>query len=69
MIGWIGTGLLLLAYLALLTKWSKWFIYIDIVASLTLTLHAALIHDIPFTIVNAFIAVILAVKAAKGGIK
>tara|TARA_Y100000593_G_C4098372_1_gene231989 strand:+ start:114 stop:332 length:219 start_codon:yes stop_codon:yes gene_type:complete len=63
MIGWIGLGLLMLAYLALaITKWSKFFIPIDTIASFLLTLHAYTINDKVFLIVNGWITIILAVK-------
>jgi len=62
MIGYIGTGLLLLAYLALVTKWNKWFLSIDALASLLLTIHAFLIHDFAFIIVNAFVTIMLVIK-------
>ena len=52
MIGWIGLGLLMLAYLALVTRWSKFFIPIDAVASFLLTIHASMIGDMVFVIVN-----------------
>jgi len=61
-IGWIGLGLLLLAYILLLTKWNKFFIPVDTIASVLLTIHAIIILDIPFIIVNGFIAIILGIK-------
>lgn len=70
MIGWIGLGLLLLAYVFMLSKWSWLFIPVDVVASAILTIHAIMIKDIPFIIVNGFITVILATKFVKqGGLK
>lgn len=65
MIGYIGLGLLLIAYVTLLTKYSKWFIPLDVVASALLTVHAVAIVDVPFMIVNGFITVILAIKFLK----
>jgi hypothetical protein len=62
MIGWIGLILLMLAYLMLVTKWSKLFIPIDTIASLVLTIHAFLINDMVFLLVNGWITVILAYK-------
>ena len=61
-IGLIGLGLLLLAYLLLNSKHSKWFIPVDTIASFIITFHAFLINDLPFLIVNAFIALSLAYK-------
>ncbi len=62
MIGWIGLILLMLAYLMLVTKWSKLFIPIDTIASLVLTIHAFLINDMVFLLVNGWITIILAYK-------
>ena len=62
MIGWLGLGLLMLAYLALVTKWSRFFIPVDAVASFLLTIHAFFINDIVFVIVNAWITIILSIK-------
>lgn len=62
MIGWIGLILLMLAYLMLVTKWSKLFIPIDTIASLVLTIHAFSINDVVFLLVNGWITVILAYK-------
>jgi len=67
-IGWIGVGLLMLSYILLISKWSKWFIPVDTFASFILTIHAWMIWDIPFILVNGFITSILAVKWYKGGI-
>jgi hypothetical protein len=65
MLGWFGVGLLLLAYVLLILK-PKWFIPVDVLASATLTVHAIIINDIPFVVVNAFITAILIIKFAKG---
>ena len=65
MIGYIGLGFLLLAYAVLITKWSYWFIPIDIFASVLLTVHAFMLGDIPFLIVNGFISIILLIKFLK----
>jgi hypothetical protein len=62
MIGWVGLSLLTLAYITLVTKWSKLFIPIDAVASLVLTVHAFLINDMVFLLVNGFITVIVSYK-------
>jgi len=53
---------LTLAYITLVTKWSKLFIPIDAVASLVLTVHAFLINDMVFLLVNGFITVIVSYK-------
>ena len=62
MIGWIGLSLLSLAYITLVTKWGKLFIPINAVASLVLTIHAFLINDTVFLLVNGFITFILSYK-------
>ena len=65
MIGYAGLGLLLAAYISLLTRKSSWFIPIDIVASAILTVHAVTLRDIPFIVVNGFITIILTIKYLK----
>jgi len=67
--GWIGLGLLVLAYILLITKWSKLFIVTDLFACLFLVFHALTINDIPFFLVNVFIVVVLLIKQIKGGIE
>ena len=62
MIGWLGLGLLMLAYLVLVTKWSRFFIPMDAVASFILTIHAVMIDDVVFTMVNGWITIILSIK-------
>lgn len=63
---YIGTGLLLTAYFALyFGKTNKWFLILDIVASILLTFHALEIKDIPFTLVNGIIAFTLVAKLIK----
>lgn len=61
-VGWIGVGILILSYVLLLTRYSKWFIPVDTTASYILTLHAVLINDLPFILVNGFIAIMLSIK-------
>jgi hypothetical protein len=65
MIGYIGLSLLLAAYIFLLTPKSSWFIPIDIIASVILTVHAITLGDIPFIVVNGFISIILTIKYLK----
>ena len=63
MIGYIGLTLLIIAYIFLaFKKTEKLFIPIDIIASFCLTVHAAIIKDIIFTIVNGFICILLIIK-------
>lgn len=65
MLGYIGLALLLIAYVFLLTPKSSWFIPIDIIASLILTIHAVILKDIPFIVVNGFVTIILVIKFFK----
>jgi len=67
-IGYTGTILILLSYIFLNTKWFKLFIPVDTFASILLTIHAITLKDIPFIIVNGFIAIMLANKWRKGNI-
>lgn len=62
MLGWIGLTMLVGGYIVLLTKKEKWFAPINTVASIILTVHAYLINDIPFVIVNGIVAIALAIK-------
>lgn len=66
MLGYFGLVLLVVAYITLLTKKSYLFIPIDIVASAVLTIHAVILKDIPFIVVNGFITIILTIKYVKG---
>ena len=68
-IGWIGLLILVLAYVSLNTKYIAWFIPLDMIATFFLIIHAYLINDIPFFIVNVFIFFMLQMKKLKGGIK
>jgi len=66
MVAYIGTALLLIAYLALyFGKTNKWFLILDIIASIILTSHAIEIKDIPFTLVNGVITLTLIAKLIK----
>jgi len=55
-------SLLLFAYLLLISKWNKLFIPVDTIASLILTIYAITLPDIPITIVNGFITILLIIK-------
>lgn len=69
-IGWVGVGVLVVAYLLLMSKkTSKYFLMVDAGASFILTIHAWLINDIPFLLVNGFITILLVTKQINGGIK
>lgn len=70
-IGYIGTSLLLLSYVLLNIKKRniyKLFIPVDTIASLILTIHAILLQDIPFIIVNSFVTIMLSLKWKSGNI-
>ena len=65
-IGWIGLGLLLFSYILLsFERTEQFFIPVDTIASALLCIHAIIIWDIPFMIVNGFIAGTLAIKWVK----
>ena len=68
-IGWVGLFLLLFAYILLVTPYKKYFIPVDTIASAILCVHAIMIGDLPFIIVNGFIAIILTRKWIEGDIK
>ena len=65
MLGYIGVGLLMIAYIFLITSKSAWFIPLDIIATIILIIHAIMLKDIPFIIVNIFIAIMLLIKFFK----
>ena len=68
-IGWLGLGLLVLSFGLLITKYSKYFIITDLIATIFLLIHAIIIKDLPFIVVHAFIVLTLGIKQYQGGIK
>ncbi len=68
-IGWIGLIFLILSFGLLNTKYSKYFLIFDLVATLFLLTHAIILQDIPFISVNIFIIIALTIKQVNGGIK
>jgi len=62
MIGYIGLVILIFGYIFLIIKKDKYFAPINCIASIVLTIHAVILHDIPFVVVNALVAVLLAIK-------
>jgi|TARA_R100000501_G_C2618902_1_gene112349 hypothetical protein len=56
--GWIGLSILLLSWLSSVTKYSYVFYITNTLASWILTVHAFMIMDVPFIIVNGFIGTI-----------
>ena len=68
-IGWVGLILLVFSFGLLITKYYKYFIISDLIATLFLLIHSIIIKDIPFITVNTFIIIILGIKQYQGGIK
>jgi len=68
-IGYIGLSLLVISYFLLNSKYSNWFVQVDAVATIFLTVHAIMIKDLPFILVNGFIVIMLLLKWKNGGIK
>jgi hypothetical protein len=68
-IGWIGLVLLVFSFGLLITKYSKYFIISDLIATIFLLAHSIIIKDIPFVLVHSFISIALIIKQTKGGIK
>lgn len=64
-VGWVGLGLLMFSYVVLISKFKKWFVLLDTIASILLTTHAIILGDIPFIIVNGWIAMFLFYKLYK----
>jgi len=68
-VGWIGLGILVLSFGLLVTKYSKYFIITDLIATLFLLAHSIIIKDLPFILVNAFMTTALTIKHFQGGIE
>jgi len=68
-IGWIGLVLLVLSFGLLITKYSRYFIITDLIATLILLIHSIIIKDAPLIVAHIFIVTILTVKQYQGGIK
>jgi len=68
-IGWIGFGLLILAFGLLATKYKKYFIITDLIATIFLLIHSIIIKDFPFILAQTFISIALIITQTKGGIK
>lgn len=67
--GVLGITTLLIAYFILNTKYSKYFLGVDSIATVFLIIHAYQIGDLVFVIVNFLILNALIYKHFKGGIK
>lgn len=58
LLGWIGLVLLLIGWTLPLTHFKKYFFSVVAVASIILTIHAIILKDIPFIIVNGFVSIV-----------
>ena len=62
MLGYIGLGVLVIAYILLISKYKKYFVPVDVLAGTLLSIHAIMIGDIPFTAVNIIVTICLIIK-------
>lgn len=69
LIGIIGFVFLIISYIILNTKYSKYFLWLDIIATIFLVIYSILLKEFIFIIVNGFILVMLIYKQLRGGIK
>lgn len=68
-LGIIGVVLLMGAYTTLITKYDKLFPYSISASSILLTIHAVIISDFAFIVVNGFVSIIGIIKIFKGRTK
>ena len=68
-IGWIGLVLLVFSFGLLITKYSRYFIISDLIATIFLLIHSIIIKDLPFIAIHIFIITALGIKQYRGGIK
>jgi len=68
-IGWFGLCLVIFSFILLATKYSRYFIMTNLIATLFLLVHSIIIKDLPFILAETFIALALITKQLKGGIK
>jgi hypothetical protein len=61
MIGYIGLVMLVFGYTLMLTRYRFFMVPVNAVASIVLTIHAYILGDIPFIIVNGLVACILCI--------
>ena len=66
-IGYIGVVLLVFSYFLLNSKYSNYFVQVDAIASFILTVHAIILNDIPFIVVNGFVSIMLITKWIEKG--
>lgn len=65
MIGYIGLGMLVCGYTLLLTRYRAYMVPVNAIASVVLTIHAYLLNDMVFIIVNGLVACILLLTYAQ----
>ncbi len=61
-VGYLGTIFLILAYIIINTKHKNYFLYINFLATSLFLWHAVLIRDIPFSITNGFIILMIIIN-------
>lgn len=61
-IGWIGLTLLVFSFGLLITKYNKYFIVSNLIATIFLFIHSLIIKDLPLTLAQAFIITFLSIK-------
>ena len=66
MIGWVGLILLMFSFGLLLTKHARFFVPMDFLASLLLTIHAIQLMDLVFILVNGWITGVMGYKFFSG---
>jgi len=64
--GWVGMALLIAAYTQLKRNKSL-FVVLDIIATGFLLLHAVVLHDVPFIVVQAIVLLLLFDTKYNGG--
>jgi len=64
-IGWLALATIFLAYLFLNTRFTRTFMVINIIGCFLFSLHAFLIKDVPFLILNSFIGLMWLIKLFK----
>ena len=68
-IGWIALVIIMMAFFILNIKFSKWFLLVDLLGTILFLVHAIVINDGPFIVMNGFISIMIVWKIAKGGLK
>jgi len=57
--GYFGFGLLVIAYLLLLTRHKNYFFEVNFFATISYIIHSLIIKDIPVLLINIFIMFVL----------